>query len=259
MTPALEVRDLGCTLDGRPILDAVAFSASLGELVGVIGPNGAGKSTLLHALAGLLPSTGSVLVSGRPLRSLSTAHRARLMALMPQTSPWSFPFPAWDVVMMGRHPYHRSFQAETADDRRAVEEALALTGTTELSRQPVTRMSGGERQRVLFARTLAQETGILLLDEPTSSLDLSFQDRMFSVARDRAHGGRLVLAAVHDLRLAARFCHRLVLMARGRILAEGFPEDVLTSGSLREAYGVPIEVYRNPVTGSLDCYVSKMP
>jgi iron complex transport system ATP-binding protein len=269
-SPILSARSLACVLDGRPLLEDISFELRTGEFLGIIGPNGGGKSTLLKCLAGLLPVQGGLLVGGRaaadepPLDSqtgllalakLSPRQRAKRIALMHQNTTLGFPFAAREVVMMGRHPHQGRFQPESARDRALVNATMDFTDTTRLAGQAVTRMSGGERQRVLFAKTLAQDTPILLLDEPTASLDISFQEQIFTYARHLADQGRAVIAAVHDLRVAARYCSRLILLAAGRILADGSPEQVLTPELLARAYGVNVRVYRNQITGLLDYHL----
>jgi iron complex transport system ATP-binding protein len=223
-----------------------------GEVVGVLGANGAGKSTLLRCLGGLLPYTGHTVALGRELRSLGTRERARTLALMHQRNDLSFPFPVRDVVAMGRYSHQKPLAGESPDDRRAIEGALAAAGIEALGSQPVTHLSGGERQRVFLAQALAQDTPLLLLDEPTASLDLAYQEQIFACVRTLAHGGKAVLAAVHDLKTAARTCDRLVLLSGGKVLVSGTPEQVLTPGHLSRAYGVRVRVYRNPVSGLLD-------
>jgi iron complex transport system ATP-binding protein len=242
-------------LGGRVVLEGVDLDLAAGELVAVVGPNGSGKSTLLQCLNGTRASVGTVTVTNQPLSALKARNAARALSLMHQNTSVSFAFAAREVVMMGRHALRGRFQAESAADREAVAEALAAVGAEPLAETAVTRMSGGERQRVLFAKSLAQQAPVMLLDEPTSSLDLSFQELLFGTARDWAAQGRAVLVAVHDLRLAARHCDRLVLLSQGRVLAAGTPAEVLTPENLSQAYGVKVRTYQNPVTGLLDYHV----
>ncbi len=254
-TPLLSVQELGCTIDRHPILQGIGFELQAGEILGIIGPNGAGKSTLLRCLNGLLPSSGRIRLDDRELTSLSTREIARCCALMHQSTTVTFPFAAREVVMMGRFPYQGRFQNESARDRRVVSEVMDFTDTTTLANQAINRMSGGERQRVLFAKALAQTAPLLLLDEPSASLDIAHQEQIFSYATKLAARGTAIIAAIHDLRLAARYCQRLILMAKGRILAMGPPEDVLTPANLEAAYGVKVRVWRNHITGLLDFHL----
>jgi iron complex transport system ATP-binding protein len=253
--PLLEVRGLSCNLDGRAILGGIDLDLEAGEILGLIGPNGAGKSTLLRCLNGLLPSGGRIWYSGQPLAGLSTRRIARLVALMHQNTNIAFPFLAGEVVMMGRYPHQGRFAAASAEDRRVVAEVMGFTDTAALAGQPVNRLSGGERQRVLFAKVLAQATPVLLLDEPSASLDIAHQEQIFSYAERLASGGTGIVAAIHDLRLAARYCRRLILMSHGRVLAQGSPEAVLTPANLEAAYGVKVRVWRNHITGLLDFHL----
>lgn len=252
MKALLSARNLGCTLGRKSVLTGIDFSVHPGEVVGLIGPNGSGKSTLLGCLNATKESTGTVTLGERPLAGLSPRQVALLVALMHQETAVPFPFTAREVVALGRHPHRGRWSPETAEDRRQVEATLTLTQTLGLAGQSVTRMSGGERQRVLFAQALAQNPSVLLLDEPTSNLDLSFQESIFGTLKQWVGREKAALVAIHDLRLAARHCHRLILLSQGRILAEGRPEDVLTPDHLSAAYGVDVRVYQNPVTGLVD-------
>ena len=257
MTPdhAVEAADLRCDLGGHEILRGVDLHTDLGEIVGLIGPNGAGKSTLLKCLGGLLPARGRVLLQGRPLDQMNVREVARAAALMPQNTSLVYPFPAEQVVMLGRYPHQGRFRAESAEDRRVVDQAMRFTDTRRLAGQLLDTLSGGERQRVFLAKALAQDTRVLLLDEPSASLDFSYQEQIFRYARDLAAQGRAVVAAIHDLRLAARFCTRIVLLSQGRVVAEGPPARVLTPDHLADAYGVKVRVYPNAVTGELDYHL----
>ena len=252
---ALAVKGLSCAIEGREILRDVSFELARGEILGVIGPNGAGKSTLLKCLNGLLPSRGEIRLNGQDLSKLGTRQIARTVALMHQDTALAFPFPAAEVVMMGRFPHQKALRGESAEDRRLVAEVMEFTDTATLADQAINRMSGGERQRVLFAKALAQDTGLLLLDEPSASLDISHQEQIFAYAGKLAARGHSIVAAIHDLRLAARFCQRLLLVAEGRILAQGLPDQVLTPANLAAAYGVRVRVWRNHITGLLDFHL----
>ncbi len=249
--PALEVADLGGGYLNRRVIQNVAFSVGTGELVGLIGPNGAGKSTLLRLLSGVLaPWTGRVVVLGRDLASYGTRQLARTIAYVPQSEPALFDFTVRQVVMMGRHPYVSRFSGEHPEDYRIVSRSMALADIVHLADRPVTTLSGGEHRRVLIARAIAQQTPLLLLDEPTAHLDLAHQSDILALMADLCRETRAtVLAALHDLNLAADHCNRLLLLAHGRLLADGSPESVLQPDTLEDVYGVPVAVTRNPLTG----------
>ena len=251
MTAALSATDLRVRLGGEPVLSDVSLSVDRGEFVGLVGPNGAGKTTLLRTLNGTLtPDAGTVRVDDTPLSTQSSRETARRVATVPQETSLSFEFSVADVVEMGRTPYVSRFGRTTADDREAVATAMDAAEVAEFADRSVQTLSGGERQRVLLARALAQETPALLLDEPTASLDINHQVRTLSLVRETVDGDtdRAVLAAIHDLDLAARYCDRLLLLSDGAIQAAGDPAAVLDSDALRAAFGVPTELSRDPAT-----------
>jgi len=249
----LQAEGLSYAVAGTDILQQVSFRLAAGELVGLVGPNGAGKSTLLRALGGLLAGvTGRVELLGRPLAAYSPREIARLVAHVPQATALDFPFTVQDIVLMGRSPHLGRFQLEGPRDRSVAEWAMRTTETLPFARRLVSTLSGGERQRVLIARALAQEPAILLLDEPTSNLDIKHQLALLEMVRSLAHRDGLgVMAAIHDLPLAARFCDRIVLITQGRVVAAGQPDQVFTPGRLAQVFGVEVSVEREPATGHL--------
>ena len=249
---SLEARDLAYRVAATRILDRVSISAGRGEFVGLIGPNGAGKSTLLKAISGLLrPDAGEVVLEGRDLSMLSQREVARVMAQVPQTAAYTYGFTSMEVVVMGRYPHMSRFQVEGAEDRRVALEAMRQTETEAFADRAVTTLSGGERQRVFVARALAQAPHVLLLDEPTANLDIHHQLKVLDLVRTLVGDGVTAIAAIHDLALAARYCHRLVLLDGGRVVAEGPAEDVLTPVTIEEAFGVCAVVYRDALTDAL--------
>lgn len=244
--------DLVVTRGGRRVLDGVSLSARAGEVVGLVGPNGAGKTTLLRACNGsLTPDSGTVRVGGDDAADLSARATARRVATVPQEPSLGFDFPVREAVAMGRTAHVPRLGRRDAEDRAAVERAMERTAVTGLADRSVTAVSGGERARVSLARALAQDASVLLLDEPTANLDVGHQVRTLSLVRDLADDGRALVAAVHDLDLAARFCDRLVLLADGRARATGDPEAVLTPTAIGDAFGVQARVSRDPAVGSL--------
>ncbi len=232
---------------GRRLLDAVTASFRRGELCAIVGPNGAGKSTLLRTLsAELPPSGGGVTLDGRPLAALAPDLRARRIAALPQRSQLAFDFTAREVVLLGRTPHGGR---DPIRDSQLADEAMRATGALPFARRGYTRLSGGEQQRVQLARVLAQlagredrESWHLLLDEPLSALDLGWQHRTLTVVKALARDGLGVVAVLHELELAATYADRLLLLDRGRLGADGTPEEVLRPALLSECYDVPLEV-----------------
>ena len=255
---AIEIRDLAVSLGDTRILTGITAAVGEGTFVGLVGPNGAGKSTLLRTINGILgPDAGTVRVDGEDVHDLPAAAVSRRIATVPQDTSLSFDFDVREVVAMGRTPHRSRFGSPTAADRERVEAALDRTETAEFADRPITAVSGGERQRVVLARALAQDAPVLLLDEPTASLDIHHQVRTLELVRELVNEGRTVLAAIHDLNLAAHYCDELLLLSAGRVLATGTPEGVLSEANLREAFGTRAVVSRHPVTGSV--YVTALP
>ncbi|RKE23283.1 heme ABC transporter ATP-binding protein [Streptomyces sp. TLI_171] len=239
---------IGYRLGGRALLTDVRLGVRAGEILALLGPNGAGKSTLLSVLAGdLRPSAGHVRLGGRPLTGYRPAELARRRALLPQTHEVSFPFPAGEVVRMGRAPWTGTAAAQ---DDRAVATALAATDCAHLAARPFTALSGGERARVALARILAQDTPLLLLDEPTAALDLRHQELVLRIARERAAAGAGVIVVLHDLTLAAAHADRIALLEAGRTVALGPTAEVLEAGLLSKVYRHPVEVLAHPRGGA---------
>ena len=250
----LVVSGISTRIDGRVIVDSISLSVSRGEVVGVVGANGSGKTTLVRTLAGLLRAhSGEVVVDGVVFDSSgggeSRRNCARKVAYMPQSAE-SHPFTAFESVLMGRYPYLGRFELEGSGDRDLAWSAMERTWTTEFVNRKLDTLSGGERQRVLMARVLVQQADVLLMDEPTASLDLRHQILTMNLVREETrerNAGAVVI--LHDLSLAARFCDRLVVLHEGKKLADGTPWEVLTPGNLRTAFGVEGLVEPDPVTG----------
>ncbi|MEM4780616.1 MAG: heme ABC transporter ATP-binding protein [Halalkalicoccus sp.] len=255
----IDVRDVDVRLGGMAVLDAVSAHIGEGRFVGLVGPNGAGKSTLLRAIGAVLtPDAGTVLLDGEVAHDLSSRASSRRVATVPQDTNLSFDFDVRDVVAMGRTPYRSRIRSNAdAAGEEAVERALSRTETTEFAERSISAVSGGERQRIVLARALAQETPILLLDEPTASLDINHQIRTLELVRDLADEGKTVIAAIHDLNLAAHYCDALLLLSDGRALEAGPPATVLTEANLGEAFDTRAVVSRHPVTGAV--YVTALP
>jgi iron complex transport system ATP-binding protein len=232
---ALVARGLEVKREGRVVLSNVDVRVRRGELLAVLGPNGAGKSTLLRALAGLLPSTGELVLDGRALRTLSDVERARSIAFVPQRSGLVSPFSAAEVVAQGR--YARGGASPRSDEVRA---ALARVGASAFAERAFTTLSVGEQQRVLLARALATDATVLVLDEPTAPLDVGQALATFTLLRSLAAEGRALVAAVHGLDDARRFADRVLVLENGRMRAEGAPREVVADSLLRPLYGVSL-------------------
>ncbi len=249
--PIVEVRDASFAYGARPALEGVSLSARPGEFVGLVGPNGAGKSTLVRLVAGLLvPARGSVRLAGLDPGAARRREVARVCALVPQEPRVAWPFTVREAVMMGRAPRQGLLAIADRFDRGAVEGALEACDLVHLADRRLDALSGGERRRVFFARALAQEPRVLLLDEPTAFLDLGHQVAAMRMARVAAGGGLCVVAVLHDLNLAAAACDRLVVLSRGRVVAEGRPADVLDAARVREVWGVPVWRGETGATGA---------
>ncbi len=247
----IEARKVSLGYAHRPVLNDVSFTVGPGDLVGLIGPNGSGKSTVIRTLAHTIqPLQGTVLLNDRNIAAIPRRELAQKLGVVPQLPLLPSAFTAFEVVLMGRNPHLGLFQYETPRDMEIAWKAMGMTGTQDLFRRRVGELSGGEIQCVLIARVLAQETEAVLLDEPTANLDIGRQvdvlDLMRRLCREK---GLAVLAALHDLNLAAQYCTKLVLVNAGRVHAQGTPAEVITEANIKEVYGAEHCVYAHPVNG----------
>ncbi len=240
----LEVRGIRVAYDGTPVLEDLTLSAGPGEVLSVVGPNGAGKSTLLRCVDRILrPRAGAVFIDGKDVAALDPVRLARVIGYVPHAETRGFPVTVFDAVLVGRRP-HMGWRVG-ARDLEVVAEAIEALGLGHLAMRDVTTLSGGERQKVVLARALAQESEVLLLDEPTSSLDLRHQLEVLGVLRDRVRAtGMTAVMAIHDLNLAARYSDRIAILKDGQVFAAGDPE-VLTPANIEAAYGVKADVVRH--------------
>jgi iron complex transport system ATP-binding protein len=250
MRPLLEARGVGYAVRGAELVRGVDLALLPGQLVALAGPNGAGKSTLLALLAGdLAPDAGEVLVAGRPAGAYAAGELARLRALLPQQTVLEFAFSVEQVVAFGRSPHRRRFGGPDPDDGRAVTAAMTQADVRDLADRRFPTLSAGEQARVSLARVLAQETEILLLDEPTAALDLRHQELVMRLARRLARAGRGVAAVVHDLNLAARYADAVLLLKDGAVAAYGAPADVLTPERVEDVFEQAVHVLAHPDGG----------
>ena len=253
METVIAVNGLSAGYQNKSILNNVSFSVKRGEMIGIIGPNGAGKSTLLKTIRGLLPKqNGSIVLFETDIDALSERDFARNVAYLQQHVDVSFGYTGKELVMAGRYPYLEWWQGESADDETVVRQCMEYTGVWDLADTSVEQVSGGQKQRILLAKVLAQKTPILFLDEPTTGLDIVYQEEIFRFCKTLCEAGKTVVMVAHELNLAAKFCNRLLLVANGGILADGSPEEVLDAGHLSIAYNVPVKVIKNPNSGGIE-------
>ena len=250
----LAAEALSFAYPGRQVLEGIEIAVGAGERLGVLGPNGSGKSTLIRLLSGVLrPMGGRVLLDGADITTLPPRALARRVAVVPQEIALDFPFSVTEVVLMGRMPHITGLGFESEGDLRIAEEAMRQTGVLELAGRPFPELSGGEKQRVVIARALAQQPDVLLLDEPATFLDIRHEVEIFDLLTDLSVARGLALVVVlHDLNIAGLYCRRLALLREGRILAEGPTEEVLTYANVRATYDTEVYVARNDITGRIN-------
>lgn len=247
----LQIGDLCVQYGERPVLKDVQLSLRNGEVLALIGPNGSGKSTLIRAISGVIPiAHGSIRVDGQELPFLSPMERARKIAVVPQAVSLPPAFTVWQTVLMGRTPFLNFLGQISQRDEEITHQALLRVQALHLAERRVGELSGGEAQRVLLARALAQSAPILLMDEPTAHLDLKYQVSILQMIRKLAHGdGLAILLVLHDLNLAAEYADRLALLADGRIAAVGSAREVLVADLISPVYGLPVRVVSHPLHG----------
>ncbi len=259
MKEMIRVAKLCVGYERQAILKNISFDVKTGEMVGLIGPNGAGKSTLLKTLRAILPPlAGNIAIMGRAISSLPTKEFAKNAAYLQQHLELTFDYSAREVVLSGRYPYLSWWRQERAHDLAIAEACMMYTGVAELAKKPLSAMSGGQCQRVLLAKVLAQQTPLLFLDEPATGLDIIYQEEIFRFCRELCAAGKTVVLVAHELSLAARFCSRLLLVGCGTLLADGLPHDVLTAELLTKAYGAPVKVVENPLTKHADVFTEEI-
>lgn len=234
----LSVKNLDVSLGRKAVLEAVSFEVREGEFIGLIGPNGAGKTTLLRALLGLTPSSGSISLNGSDLRPMHVADRAKAISYLPQERDVAWPVTVRMLVSLGRSALKPVFAGLDSGDEAAIETAMQRMSVAEFASRPANELSGGERARALIARVLAQDTPIIMADEPVAGLDPAHQLELMEVFAGLAAEKKTVIASLHDLGLAAKYCTRLIVLDQGKLVADGMPEEVLTLQLLNKVYGI---------------------
>lgn len=236
----LEAKDIEAVLGGTPILRGVSLEVDHNDFVGIIGPNGSGKSTLLKCIYRVLkPQAGIVRLDGTDIRELSYKKSAQTIAVLAQHNYYNFEFSVQDVVLMGRSPHKRTMERDNAQDYAIVAQALETVGMSDMAKRSFSTLSGGEQQRVILARALAQQTPCLILDEPTNHLDIKYQLQLLDIVKGL---NRTVISAIHDLNIAAMYCTWLVVMKDGKVVTQGTPRQILTPELIREVYEVEATV-----------------
>ncbi len=251
----INIQNLNFSYTHKQILNNINLTLKRGELVGIIGANGSGKTTLLKCIVGLYDGNNAVTLDDQPIESYSYKERAKKIALMHQSEMINFDFSCFDVVALGRFAYLSGFGLLSDEDKALIEQKMATTNTTKFKSRAVTRLSGGERQRVMFAKTLVQESPYILLDEPTNALDIKHQKEIFELSKQLCELNCGVIMTIHNIRLAAKYCQRLILLSDGAVLADGSPEEVITSKNIKLAYQVDADVYYNKNSDQIDFVV----
>lgn len=251
MDVSLEIRDLDYDYNKKSVLDGIDFELYEGEILGILGPNGCGKTTLLGNMnRNLSPKGGCVLLDGTDLEEIGKKEIARDIAVVPQNNQVGFSFTAREIVSMGRMPFQDAFQGNSSDDLKIIEDAMRKTGVLDMADRFINTMSGGERQKVIIARAMAQAPRILLMDEPTLHLDISAQfDVLDLVYRLSKEEGLTVVIVSHDLPMVARYCDRIIMIHNHRIHAMGRTEDALTPENMRTVFGIDAVPSKDPKTG----------
>lgn len=253
MKVLLKIHNLSISYESVKILDGVSFDINAGDFVAVMGPNGTGKTTLLKVVSKILkPKLGTVLIDDEDIQHLTNGELAKKVGVVAQDPPPAFGFTCLDIVLMGRSPYLSRLGFEKSLDYEIARSAMQMTDTWEIAEKAVDQISGGERQRVLIARALAQRPLLLLLDEPTLHLDISNQLNVMQLLKHLARNNRMaVVCVIHDFNLASRFCEKIIMLSSGKIASVGKPEDVFTYDTILKVYGVRTEIGKDQMTGSV--------
>lgn len=249
----LEIKNLSYKIENKNILENINFKIEEGEIIGIIGANGSGKTSLLKCLNGINEiNTGEIYLNNKNIKDYSSKELARNISFMNQNTNIDFDFPCIDIVVLGRYPYLKRFQEYSDEDIKKAEFYMKKTNTLEFKNRIITELSGGEKQRVLFAKTLTQESNLILLDEPTASLDMKYEEEIFSLISELKFQNKSVVVVIHNLRLALKYCTRLILLFKGNIIADDIPKNVITEENLKNIFGVNTKVYKNKYNNELD-------
>lgn len=250
----LEAQRLCLAYDGQPVIESIELAIPPGKITALVGPNGCGKSTLLRGLSRLLkPQGGTVYLDGKSIHSLATKEVARRIGILPQSPLAPEGLTVQELVAQGRYPHQGWFQQWTAEDERIVHEALATTNMVDFADRPLDTLSGGQRQRAWIAMALAQQTEILLLDEPTTFLDLAYQLEVLDLLQDLNEQGRTIVMVLHDLNQACRYADHLVALRNGQIMAQGAPCDIMTEAMVHQVFALDCHVVCDPISGTPLC------
>jgi iron complex transport system ATP-binding protein len=254
----ITIDDLSFSYDSSPLLDGIDLVIHKGEILALVGANGSGKTTLLKNISGILtPQKGAVYLDMERLRDLSNQQLARQLGALEQEKEVGFDFTVREIVSLGRIPHRGRFARQTETDRKWIDRAMELTQTADLSDRSMYELSGGERQLVFLAMVLAQNPRVMLLDEPTTYLDIDHQLQIMDIIRQQAAAGLTVVMAIHDLNLSSQYADRVAMLHNGKLLAVGSPQDVLTRENIKKAFNANVAIGKDPVTNSI--YVSRIP
>ena len=253
MKNILEVKNISYSVGKNKILKDISFKCQSGEIIGIIGPNGSGKTTLLKSINEINPiSSGDILLNSKSTKEYTEKELARDISFMNQNTNVEFDFPCIDIVVLGRYPYLERFQEYSKKDMELAEKYMKLTNTYKFRNKSILQLSGGERQRVLFAKILTQESQVILLDEPTASLDMKYEEDLLKEISKEKDKDKIIILVIHNLRTAIKYCSRLVLLSNGNIIKDGAVKEVITEKNLNNIFGVKTKVYYNKISKSLD-------
>ena len=253
MKNILELKKISYSVGDNKVLKDISFKCQSGEIIGIIGPNGSGKTTLLKTINGINSiSDGDILLNEKSIKDYNEKELARDISFMNQNTNIEFDFPCIDIVVLGRYPYLERFQEYSKKDIELAEKYMKLTNTYKFRDKSILQLSGGERQRVLFAKILTQESQVILLDEPTASLDMRYEEDLLKEVSKEKDKGKIIILVIHNLRTAIKYCSRLILLSEGNIIKDGAVKEVITEKNLNKVFGIKTKVYYNEISKSLD-------